>query len=184
MTMVKSAGVRRPPSRPVPWPVRFLVRPGRGAVRTEPAATYAIWGRWEGRAWLRLGAILAAELELAGYRPAGRGDVPDILICGPGAPRLAAWTPRRVARWVVGVVPARGAAAEPGPWGLELLRHRAWDAAVHLAVEGGSPLALVVGARGEETRLAGRGDADAFARALAHLLIAQARGQDAGAAGF
>ncbi|HVB10678.1 MAG TPA: hypothetical protein VNM16_09975 [Bacillota bacterium] len=153
-------------------------------VAQGPLLTYAIWGRWEGRrrSWLR--RSLSRALIAAGYAPASRRAVPDILICGPGAPRLAGWTPRRVAGFVVGMLPDLRAPEDLGRWVAGLLRHRSWDAVVYISLDLPRPSATLVDIHGDEAVATGRADDDAFVRALARLLIERARGGDAGAAGF
>jgi hypothetical protein len=189
--MAVGAATLLPPGRP--WPsvlvavatvvAVWLAWRSRRAVRGAGGPpTYAIWGRWRGPHWQRFRDALERALGHAGYVPARGRAAPDILICGPGAPRLAGWTPHRVATYVVGVVPGTGDG--PTRWAVALLGRLAWDAVAYVDVDSGRPAAAVIDAHGDEITIGGRPDLHDLASALAHLLASHARGGDAGAAGF
>lgn len=176
-----------------PWPTVLLAgaatlafwllwRSRRGVRGAGGPPTFAIWGRWRGPRWLRFRDALGRALGHAGYVPARGRAAPDILVCGPGAPRLAGWTPRRVATYVVGVVPGRGGG--PTRWAVAVLGRLAWDAVAYVDLDGARPAAELIDVHGDEIAIGGRPDVHALASALAHLLAAHAHGGDAGAAGF
>ncbi len=162
------------------WLVWRTRRGGRGA---GGPPTFAIWGRWKGPRWMHLRDGLRQAMGQAGFVPARGRTAPDMLICGPGAPRLAGWTPHRVATYVVGIVPRHGG-GQPERWTAALLGRLAWDAVAYVDLEGERPEATVVDLHAESTSVTGRADRQAFGRALARLLVAHARGGDAGVAGF